>query len=403
MHQPVSICTTYLGRIHGPPRPRGGVSSVLFVSGPAGESPRRAWRNVFTRAPFDSLYEIDEHNIDLDRRCRYGLIVHSLDEGTVSETSVDVTQVMTVRGPVEADRLGFTLPHEHVYVEVVREYRADGLLNDPEVMHAELQRFADAGGSTIVDLTTRGAGTMPDGTRDALALRRASEATGVQIVMGCGSYRDPYLDRDWFDRHTVDELADEMVHEIEEGVGGTGVKAGIIGEIGADREYISALEERSFRAAARAHRRTGLTITTHAARWPGIGLRQLDLLEEEGVDPRRIIIGHCDTVPSSSDRLEIARRGAYVELDCIRGESDFETDSRVRMVVELLEAGYRHQVLISTDLCLRSHLSVRGGPGYTFIRETFLPRLAAAGVEGEQLRELTIDNPRRALTGEEAR
>src|SRR5262249_23483894 len=149
----------------------------------------------------------------------------------------------------------------------------------------ELAALHAAGGRTVVDLTLDEIG------RDPAALRRVSEATGMAIVMGCGHYRDPYLDRDWFDRMAVDDIAAELVREIEEGVRGTGVRAGMIGEIGADRAWISAAEERSFRAAARAHRRTGLTITTHAARWP-VGLAQVALLTEEGVDPGRIIVGH---------------------------------------------------------------------------------------------------------------
>ncbi len=202
----------------------------------------------------------------------------------------DVMDIMTVTGPLAPDELGVVLAHEHVFIDLVREYRGSGLLNDEELAREELAALRTAGGRTLVDLTTDEIG------RDPAALRRVSEATGVSIVMGCGHYRDPYLDRNWFDRMAVDAIADEIVRDLTEGVGGTGIRAGIIGEIGADRHYISAAEERSFRAAARAHLRTGVTINTHAARWP-VGLAQLRLLAEEGVDPRRVIIGHTDSVP----------------------------------------------------------------------------------------------------------
>src|SRR5215475_1005268 len=195
--------------------------------------------------------------------------------------------VMTVTGPVDAQQLGVVLPHEHVFIDLVSEYRGSGLLNDEHLACEELRALKSAGGCTLVDLTLDEIG------RDPAALRRVSEATGLSIVMGCGHYRDPYLDRDWFDRTAVDAIADQIVLDITDGVRGTGVRAGIIGEIGADRLYISAAEERSFRAAARAHLRTGLTISTHAARWP-VGLEQLQLLTEEGADPRRVIIGHAD-------------------------------------------------------------------------------------------------------------
>ncbi|MBA2275673.1 MAG: phosphotriesterase, partial [Chloroflexi bacterium] len=195
------------------------------------------------------------------------------------------SSVTTVRGPIPAEELGVTLPHEHIFIDLMREYRGDGLLHDPALASHEAAAFAAAGGGTIVDVTSIGLGRQPT------ALRAVSEATGVHIVMGTGYYREPYLDRPAVDRRTVDELAEEIVRDIEEGVEGSDVRAGVIGEIACDR-WLTSAEERCFRAAARAHRRTGLTITTHAARWP-VGLAQLDLLAEEGVDPRRVIIGHA--------------------------------------------------------------------------------------------------------------
>src|SRR5579875_407593 len=263
--------------------------------------------------------------------------------------------VMSVTGPVSASDLGVILPHEHVFADLVREYRGNGLLNDEHLARAELEGFRAAGGSTLVDLTLDEIG------RDPAALRRAAEATGVTIVMGCGHYRDPYLNRDWFDRHTVDEIAEEIVRDIEEGVRGTGVRAGIIGEIGADRAYISAAEERSFRAAARAHLRTGLTVSTHAARWP-VGTEQLRLLGEEGVDPRRAV--------------------------------DY--------VLALARAGFLAQVLLSHDVFLRGHLRADGGCGYGFLLTEFMPMLTAAGLDEQEAASLVTANPRAALTGEAA-
>ncbi len=110
--------------------------------------------------------------------------------------------------------------------------------------------------------------------------------------MGTGWYRDPFLDRQYFETHSTDEIAADIVRDIEVGVADTGVRAGVIGEIACDR-VITPAEERSFRAAARAHLRTGATISTHAARWP-IGHAQLDILCQEGVDPGRVIIGHSE-------------------------------------------------------------------------------------------------------------
>ncbi|HEU4566402.1 MAG TPA: hypothetical protein VFR99_00105 [Marmoricola sp.] len=299
--------------------------------------------------------------------------------------------VMTVLGEVEADELGVTLPHEHVFVDLVREYRGDGLLNDPALAVAELSAFAEAGGRTVVDCTTVGLG------RDPSALVEVARATGLHVVMGCGFYRDPYLPAD-LDRLPVDAVAELIVRDIEEGVDGTGVRAGVIGEIGADRAWMSAREERSFRAAARAHRRTGLTITTHAARWP-VGGPQLDLLGEEGVDPGRVVIGHCDMVPDPDYHLSLARRGAWVQFDTVQGESEYDVRCRVAWLRNLAEHGHLDRVLLSQDVCLRSNLRAMGGCGYTYVVTGFAEVLRSSGFDDADLRRLLVDNPRRALTG----
>lgn len=300
--------------------------------------------------------------------------------------------VQTVRGPVAGDALGITLPHEHLFIDLLREYRGTGLLTDESLAIEELTRFRDAGGGTLVDCTSEGLGRAPE------ALRRVSAATGVHIVMGSGHYRRPYLDEVLVDRLSVDALADTIVRDLTEGVGDTGIRAGIIGEIGCDRS-ISAVEERVFRAAARAHRRTGVTITTHAARWP-VGEAQLDLLAEEGVDPGRVIIGHCDMVPDPAYHLRLARRGAWVQFDTIQGTHERDTQDRIDWIRRLLDAGMGDRLLLSHDVCLTTDLAAYGGPGYAYLLAGFRPRLLAAGLTAAEIDRLMIDAPRRALTGE---
>lgn len=299
--------------------------------------------------------------------------------------------VVTVTGQVEVTDLGVVLPHEHVFIDLMREYRGDGLLHDEALAVQEVARFAAAGGGTLVDVTSIGLGRQPE------ALRRVSLATGVRIVMGTGYYREPYLDRAEIDRVSVDELAEGIVRDLEVGVDGTDVRAGIIGEIACDR-WLTAAEERCFRAAARAHRRTGATITTHAARWP-VGLAQLDLLAEEGVDPRRVIIGHCDLVPEAGYHLALARRGAWVQFDCIQGRNEYDTEVRVGWIRALVDAGFEDRILLSHDICLRSDLAAMGGPGYAYVPTIFRERLFGAGLGQEVVQALMVDNPRRALTG----
>lgn len=299
---------------------------------------------------------------------------------------------MTVLGPVSPASLGLTLPHEHLVCDTVREYRGFGLLNDHRLAAAELALFREAGGGSVVDLSTDEIG------RDPLALREISRAAGVHVVMGAGHYRDPYLDRDWFDRHDAGEIADRIVRDATEGVAGTGVRCGVIGEIGADRWYVSAAEERSFRAAARAHQRTGLTISTHAARWP-VGLAQLDILEQEGVSPGRVIVGHTDTVPDPDYPLQLARRGCWVELDGFGTDTGYDLERAIGYLKALAEAGFLGSVLLSQDVFLRSHLRAHGGQGYAFVATALRARLAGEGFTAAEIRQLTEANPQAALSG----
>lgn len=310
----------------------------------------------------------------------------------ISGQNMDV-QIMSVTGLIQPCDLGVVLPHEHVFADLVREYRGAGLLNDEYLACHELEAFAAAGGATLVDLTVDEIGRNPS------ALQRVAEASGVTIIMGCGHYRDPYLDRAWFDQHTVEAIAEEIIRDVEEGVCDTGVRAGIIGEIGADRWYISAAEERSFRAAARAHLRTGLTISTHAARWP-VGLQQLHLLTEEGIDPRRVIIGHTDSVPLPDYHLALAKQGCYLSFDGIGTGTPYDLRRTVDYVVTLVRAGFGSQVLLSHDIFMRGQLQADGGPGYTYLLTDFLPLLMAAGLDEEEVRRFVTVNPRAALTGE---
>jgi predicted metal-dependent phosphotriesterase family hydrolase len=300
--------------------------------------------------------------------------------------------VMTVTGPVATGDLGMTLPHEHLLIDLTRQIMVGGCINDVALAADELTAFLQVGGTTLVDCTTSDIG------RDPVALMNLSRTTGVNIVMGCGFYREPYISREWIDSHGAGELAQQLIREIEHGVDDTGIKPGVIGEIGSEK-VITALEERVLRATARAHCHTGLTITTHAARWPN-GLRQLEILREEGVDPRRVIIGHCDTVPSSDYHAAIARAGAFVEFDTIRGDNRYDTEKRVGYVMTLVRDGYLSQILLSHDVCVRSHLLACGGTGYTFVPTGFADALRECGLQEDDLRMLLVENPRRALAGE---
>jgi phosphotriesterase-related protein len=269
-----------------------------------------------------------------------------------------------------------------------------GILFDVDVMVDELMHFRKAGGTTLVDTT------LPAIKRDPEGLRSISERTGVQIVMGCGWYREPYYPaEDAIDRTSVEELAGRLVREIEAGVGDPPIRPGIIGEIGCHKAWMSAQEERVHRAAAGAQKATGLAITTHAMASP-IGLRQLDIFEAEGVDPARVVIGHADSYPFREYHREIVRRGAYVQFDKVGDPHAFflPEERLVRSVCDLVEAGYLKQILLSHDICFRSHLKYMGGHGYDYLLTRFVPTLLEAGLRQQEIDTILQDNPRRMLT-----
>jgi predicted metal-dependent phosphotriesterase family hydrolase len=311
------------------------------------------------------------------------------------------------------------LMHEHVFINLLVERRPEGLLNDYRLMRQELSAFVAAGGRTVVDLTsaeiTNGAAPDPAGkfhgpastgypengsrsVHNVLSLKAVSEDTGLNVILGTGHYRDPFIDSAWFDRNSIDQVAAQLIRDIQVGIAGTDVRAGIIGEIGSDKWYVSAAEERSFRAAARAHRETGLSVTTHAAKWP-VGIDQVDLLSAEGVSPHRIIIGHCDTVNIPEYHLSLAKRGVFVQFDNIRQSTDYDVTLRVEFVMALAREGFLDQILLSHDVCKRTHLNIHGGGGFDYVPVGFAERLFEAGLDRGELEHILVDNPRRALTG----
>ncbi len=310
-----------------------------------------------------------------------------------------MAHVQTVLGPIPPEDLGFTLPHEHTQIalwHIPSSWDYWQLTRDEPVILAELARFKALGGSGLVDVTPAGM------QRDPEWLRGLATASGLHIVMGAGWYRDAYYPAEaLIDRRSVDDLADELVREATDGVGESGIRPGIIGEIGTDKPWVAPSEERVHRAAARASRRTGLAITTHAV-MSAVGQAQLTIFEEEGADPARVIIGHADSYPNLDHYLEILRRGANLEFDFL-GMS-FNAVERhgegrvVERLLELLSRGHVDRVLLSQDVCHDSQLKRYDGHGYVYLQEMFLPRLRAAGVSDADIETMTVSNPKRLLT-----
>ncbi|MFB6891366.1 phosphotriesterase [Kitasatospora sp. NPDC056327] len=337
-------------------------------------------------------------------------------------------RVLTVAGPVDPSVLGSTLMHEHLFVDLRRPPGAgrpgedapeaaeplalanlartrhgapnadNDVLADPEEMLAEVTAFARAGGSTIVEVSPRGLG------RDPRALLRLSRESGLHVVMGGGWYTPVFHPADLGSR-SVDELADAIVRDIVLGADGTEVRSGVIGEVGAENAPLTDAELLSVRASGRASRITGAPVTFHVG---GVGeekFRVLDILEEEGVDPSNIVLGHAAEVlgdPGYAERL--LARGVFVEFDFLAspgspwGHLVLMSDHRTaRGVADLVERGYAGQIVLGHDVCQKIQLKKYGGQGFDYIPRHFLPALRRLGVAQETLHAIMVDNPARAL------
>lgn len=344
----------------------------------------------------------------------------------LSEGHIRSGKIMTVRGPIAADQLGVTLMHEHVLndcrcwwhaprtperqylaegfvcMEILGELRQDPFVNrhnitldDEPLAILELKDFAAAGGHTIVEPTCQGIGRNP------LALRRISEATGLNIVMGAGYYlASSHPEK--VTGLTVRAIADEIVHEALHGVDGTDVRIGLIGEIGVSADFTAA-EEKSLRGAAQAQVRTGLPLMVHLPGWLRLGHRVLDIVADEGADLNHTVLCHMN--PSHADiayQSELADRRAFIEYDMI-GMDFFYADQQVqcpsdedaaRSIVTLVEGGYLDRILLSHDVFLKMMLTRYGGNGYAYILKHFLPRLKRHGLDDATLQTLMRNNPR---------
>ena len=333
-------------------------------------------------------------------------------------------RVQTVRGLIEPALLGHTQPHEHLLCNLLppgladlpeQPIRLETLghlrrhwtenpwnlrLDEPDVAIEEMGRYRAAGGGAIVELTSRGIRRDPEG------LRRISQESGVHVVMGCGWYEAAYHPPE-IESADVPALCEQIVRDVEEGEPGSGIRAGIIGEIGLGWPMKPA-EERVLRAACEAQRRTGAALSIHPGRSPEAPMQAMRIALEAGADPGRTVMCHIDrTLFERSAMLELARTGCHLELDLFGQESSFypiaEIDmpndaTRIDHLMALGDAGYGDRLLISQDICTKLHLTRYGGESYCHILENVIPMMERKGLSKGVIEQICVDNPRRLLT-----
>ena len=313
--------------------------------------------------------------------------------------------VQTVLGPIDASKLGFTLPHEHVFAGsagVLQTWPAlvggrsafrDRVVDKLKAMKAE-------GVDTIVDVTPADIG------RDIRFLEDASRQSGVQIVACTGHWLNPSLT---MAARTVEELADFFVLEIERGIDGTDIKPGVI-KVATDRDGVTPFLEKALRAAARASKATGIPVTTHTYAVGRGGEKQAEIFEAEGLRPTSVCLGHSDETTDMQYLTGLVRRGYTIGMDHMpQGLRPASAGlpswhERASAVKQLIDAGFTEKLFLSNDWYFGVTIAATGAmdvmdtlnpDGMLFVTRKIIPYLKQLGVTDAQVRTITIDNPRR--------
>ena len=306
--------------------------------------------------------------------------------------------VETATGPVSTSDLGFTLMHEHIFG------LSEGVFaNFPSVWDAEadrkravelLSRLKGSGVSTLVDLTVLGTG------RNVPLVQQVARESGMHVIVATGLYTYDELPH-YFQARSVDHMVDLFVQDITEGVQGTSARAAIL-KCATDHAGVTPGVEKVLRAVARAHRRTGVPISTHTEAKSQQGLAQQEVFDSEGVDLSRVISGHSGDTEDIDYLTKLLERGSYIGMDRFGLDFFLPTDKRVAVVARLCEMGYAGRMVLSHDAAVYMDFltpEVQRALGtkwnYFHILNDVLPALRQAGVSEEQIRLMTVENPRR--------
>ena len=315
--------------------------------------------------------------------------------------------VNTVRGPIEPAALGFTLMHEHIVIQSPGLRQNWPELFDQRAVVAQaveqLNRARASGVDTLVDLTTVDLG------RDVPLIQEIARQTELQIVVATGVHLN--VPR-YFHLRDVEELAALFVRDITRGIQGTEVRAGVI-KVACNDPVVAGPYEITFRAAARAHRQTGIPISTHTDGHQRSGLDQQRIFSEEGVDLSRVVIGHSGDTEDFDYLEQLLEGGSYLGLDRFGldhfgGQELLDTPRRARLVLELCRRGYAERLVLSHDASAYADprppkVRELTWPNwhYCHLPEDVLPMLLEAGVSQAQIDQMTRDNPAAILAGTE--
>jgi phosphotriesterase-related protein len=307
-----------------------------------------------------------------------------------------VKRIQTVKGPIEIDSLGLILPHEHLFTDLRGPQIPGYARGEPsavvKVVEPYLAEASAAGVTALVECSTVGVG------RNLSILRSLADVTSIHIIAPTGVYRDAHIPESLREISEHD-LAELWRKELTEGIEGTSIQAGFI-KLAMSDDGATALEIRNLKAAVKASQNTGAVIASHTIGGK-VARKEMDVLEEAGLDLHRFIWVHAQTEPDVSILEEAARRGAYVELDSVGAPYQAQAEL-LETTIALIEAGFADHILLSHDAGWYNPARPDGLPdegfrGYTALARGFIPGLLKRGIDEEQVRLITVNNPAKAF------
>ncbi|MST54788.1 hypothetical protein FYJ74_01815 [Pyramidobacter sp. SM-530-WT-4B] len=340
-------------------------------------------------------------------------------------------KIFTVLGLIKPEELGKTIAHEHLVADFrcawmelpyatdrakalepfslknsdwIRKHRFNVLDNlllmDEDEAVEEAMLFKARGGDSMFELSNKSM------ARDPLALQRISRRTGLHIVMG-GGYYVVKSHAPSFKNRDVDSLTEEFINEVRYGADGTGIRPGILGELGCTWP-LHPDERKVLVAAARTQKATGIPINVHPG-WSAKSVMDiLEILSDNGADLTHVAMSHTDrTLLTHEERVETLKSGCYLVYDSIGREGYFDQNTiidipndnyRANHIIKLIEEGYGDKIMLSADVCTKDQRVKYGGHGYVHILSYFEPLLLKKGISREIVDKLLIHNPARSAT-----
>ena len=281
---------------------------------------------------------------------------------------------------------GITYIHEHMFIDLSKVKNTDDTcFDDKEGLIEELKDLKRKGVENIIEVTNIGMG------RNMEYMEEVRKAVNINFIYSTGFYIEPFFP-DFVFQKTDKELSKIMINEIKNGIGNTGIKPEVIGEIGSSEGIITETENKVFRAAAIAHEETGKVLSTHTSLGT-MGLEQIKIMKNYNVNFGKVIIGHTDLSDDMDYTLRLLDHGVNIAFDTIGKNSYFPDEKRVLAIKELIKRGYGDKITLSMDITRKSHLKKNGGLGYSHLLDTFVPMMKESGITEHEIENLLINNP----------